>query len=98
MISEASRKKPLSQLVESRDEEPMGYKSIQSIYDETNLICSEFCLLSTEEPSTYASIAKQKVWRREAMQEEILVILKNKNQTVVKPTKDIKPISVKCIF
>ena len=32
------------------------------------------------------------------MQEEILVILKNKNQAVVKPRKDIKPISVKCIF
>ena len=60
-------------------------------------MCSESCLLSTEEPSTKSSAAKQEVWR-EATQEEISAILKNKTGTVVKPQRDVKPIGVKWVF
>ena len=75
----------------------MRYRSIQSIYDETNLLCSEFCLLLPQEPSSYSLAVKQKEWR-EAMKEEISAILKNETWTVVKPLRDIKPIGVKWIF
>ena len=51
----------------------------------------------SEEPSTYTLAGKQKVWR-EAMQEEIFVILKNKTWSVVKPSMCIKPMGVKLVF
>ena len=60
----------------------MRYRSIQSIYDETNLLCHEFCILFPEEPSSYSFTVKQGVWR-EAMKEEISAILKNKRWIVV---------------
>ena len=75
----------------------MRYRSIQSIYDETNLLSSELCLLFAEEPSSYSLAAKQEVWR-DAMKEEISAILKNKTWIVVKPQGDIKPIGVKWVF
>ena len=72
----------------------MRYRSIQSIYDETNLLCSEFCLLFAEEPSSYSLAVKQGVWR-ETMKEEISAILKNKMWIVVKPQGNMKPIGVR---
>ena len=92
-----SRERDLGQSDDSDEEESMRYRSIQSIYDETNFFCSEFCLFSPEEPSSYSLAAKQKEWR-EAMKEEISAILKNETSTVVKPLRDIKPIGVKWIF
>ena len=74
----------LGQSKNSEEEDSLRYRSIQSIYDETNLLCSEFSFLLTEEPSSYSSAVKQEVWR-EAMEEEISAILKNKTWTVVKP-------------
>ena len=55
-----SRGRDLSQLEDSEEEEAMRYRSIQSIYDETNLLCSETCLFFNEEPSSYSSAATQK--------------------------------------
>ena len=81
----------------SEEEDSLRYRSIQSIYDDTNLLCSEFSLLLIEEPSSYSSAVKQEVWR-EAMEEEISAILKNKMWTVVKPQGNIKPIGVKWVF
>ena len=81
----------------SEEEDSLRYNSIQSIYDDTNLLCSEFSFLLTEEPSSYSSAVKQEVWR-EAMEEEISAILKNKTWTMVKPQGNIKPIGVKWVF
>ena len=96
MINE-SRGREHSQSEDSEEEETVRYRSIQSIYDETNLLCNETCLLFNEEPSSYSLAAKQKEWR-EAMKEEISAILKNKTWTLVKPHGDIKPIGVKWVF
>ena len=76
---------------EEEEEETLRYRSIQSIYDDTNLLCSEFSLLLAEEPSSFSLAAKQEVWR-DAMKEEISAILKNKTWIVV------KPIGVKWVF
>ena len=76
-MTEETRERDLSQSEESEDEEVEKFRSIQSIYDETNLMCNESRFLLAEEPSSYSSTAKQKVWR-DTMQEEILAILKNK--------------------
>ena len=81
----------------SEEQDSLRYRSIQSIYDDTNLLCSEFSFLLTEEPSSYSSAVKQEVWR-EAMEEEISAILKNKTWTVVKPQGNIKPNGVKWVF
>ena len=91
-----SRGRELSQSEDSEEEETVRYRSIQSIYDETNLLCSELCLLFFEEPSSYSLAAKQEVWRS-AMKEEISAILRNNAWTMVKPRKDIRPIGVKDI-
>ena len=96
MIDE-TRERELNQSEEPKKEETLKIRSIQSIYDETNLMCSELSLLSTEEPSSYSLAAKQKVWR-DAIQEEISVILRNKTWTVVKSRRDINPIGVKWAF
>ena len=96
MINE-SRARDLIQSEDSEEEESVRYRSIKSIYDETNLLCSETCLLFNEEPSSYSLAAKQKEWR-EAMKEEISAILKNNTWTMVKPQGDIKPIGVKWVF
>ena len=95
VISE-SRGRELSQSEDSEEEETVRYRSIQSIYDETNLLCSELCLLFSEEPSSYSLAAKQEVWRS-AMKEEISAILRNNVWTMVKPRKYIRPIGVKDI-
>ena len=95
VISE-SRERELSQSEDSKEEETMRYISIHSIYDETNLLCSELCLLFVEVPSSYSLAAKQ-VWRS-AMKEEISAILRNNTWTMVKPRKDIRPIGVKWVF
>ena len=57
MISE-SRGRELSQSEDSEEEETVRYRSIQSIFDETNILCCELCLLFTEEPSSYSLAAK----------------------------------------
>ena len=96
-VMNESRERDLGQSENSEEEESMRYRSIQSIYDETNLLCSELCLLIPEEPSSYSFAVKQGVWRQE-MKEEISAILKNKTWTVVKPHGNIKPIGVKWVF
>ena len=96
-MNDETRERDLSQSEESKDEETVKFRSIHSIYDETNLMCSESYLFSAEEPSTYSSAEKQKVWR-EAMQEQISAVLKNKTWIVVKPRKEIKPFGVKWAF
>ena len=85
-----SSERNLGQSENSEEEESMRY-------DETNLLCSEFCLLFPEEPSSYSSALKQEVWR-EVMKEEISAILKNKTWTVVKPQGNIKTIGVRWVF
>ena len=60
----------LSQSENSEEEDSLRYRSIQSIYDDTNLMCSELSFLLTEEPSSYSSVVKQEVWR-EAIEEDI---------------------------
>ena len=40
-----SRERELNQSDDSKEEEKVRNRSIQSIYDETNLLCSEFSLL-----------------------------------------------------
>ena len=57
------RERELSQSKDSAEEEIVRYRSIQSIYDETNLLCSEFTLNLAKEPSFYSLSAKQEVWR-----------------------------------
>ena len=96
MINE-SRERELSQSEDSEEEEIVRYRSIQSIYDETDLLCSEFSLLLAKEPSSFSLAAKQEVWRS-AMKEEISAILRNNTWTMVKPNKDIRPIGVKWVF
>ena len=49
IISDESRERVLSQLEEFKDEESVRYRSMRSIYDETNIMFSEFCLLSDKE-------------------------------------------------
>ena len=96
VISE-SRGRELSQSEDLEEEETMRYRSIQSIYDETNLLCSELCLLFAEEPFSYSLAARKEVWRS-AMKEEISAILRNNAWTMVKPRKNIIPIGVKWVF
>ena len=91
------RERELSQSEESKEEETLKLRSIQSIYDETNLMCNESSLLSAEKPSSSSLAEKQKVWR-DAIQEEISAILRNKTWVVVKPRRDINPIGVKWVF
>ena len=59
MINE-SRGREHSQSEDSEEEETVRYRSIQSIYDETNLLCNETGLLFNEEPSSYSLAAKKK--------------------------------------
>ena len=92
-----SRERELSQSKESEEEETSRYRSIQSIYDETNILYNEFSLLLAEEPSSFSLAAKQEVWRS-AMKEEISAILRNNTWTMVKLNKDIRPIGVKWLF
>ena len=87
----------LNQLEDSEEEETMSYRSIQSIYDETNPLCSEFSLLLSEAPYSFSLVAEKEVWRS-AMKEEILAVLRNNTWTMVKPNKDIRPIGVKWVF
>ena len=96
-VMNESSERDLGQPENSEEEESMRYRSIQSIYDETNLLCSEFCLLFPKEPSSYSLAVRQGVWR-EAMKEEISAILNNKTWTVVKPQGNIKPIGVRWVF
>ena len=96
-VMNESSERNLGQSENSEEKDSMRYRSIQSIYDETNLLCSEFCLFFPEEPSSYSSAAKQEVWR-EAMEEEVSTILKNKTWTVVKQQGNIKPIGVRWVF
>ena len=60
LVIDETIERDLSQSEESKDEEAVKFRSMQSIYDETNLMCSESCLLSVEEPSNCFSMAKQK--------------------------------------
>ena len=79
------------------DEEPLRYRSIQDVYEETTLIYDNLSLLITEEPCTYAEVVKEEVWRS-AMAEEISAIERNKTWTLVKAPPGIKPIGVKWVF
>ena len=97
LVSNDLRERDLSQSEESENEETLKFRSIQSIYDETNLICFESSLFSAEEPSSYSLAAKQEVWRN-AIKDEISAILRNNTWTVVKPNKEISPIGVKWVF
>ena len=97
LVIKESRERELSQSEEFEEEEIVRYRSIQAIYDQTNLFCSEFSLLLAEEPSSFSLAAKQEVWRN-AMKEEISAILRNNTWTIIKPNKDIKPIGVKLVF
>ena len=60
-VIDESRGRDLSQSKDSEEEEePLRYRSIQSIYDETKLLCSETCLLFNEELSSYSLATKKK--------------------------------------
>ena len=78
------------------DEEPLRYRPIQDVYEETNLIYDNLNLLITEEPCTYAEAVKEEVWS--AMVEELSAIERNKTWTLVKAPPGIKPIGVKWVF
>ena len=79
------------------DEEPLRYRSIQDVYEQTNLTYDNLNLLITEEPCTYTEAVKEEVWRS-AMAEEISAIERNKTWTLVKAPPGIKPIGVKWVF
>ena len=49
-VIDETRERELIQSEEYEEEDTLKFRSIQSIYDETNLMCSESSLLSTEEP------------------------------------------------
>ena len=97
LVIDDLRERELSQSEESKEEETLKLRSIQSIYDETNLMCNESSLLSADKPSSSSMAEKQKVWR-DAIQEEISAILRNKTWVVVKLRRDINPIGVKWVF
>ena len=44
------------------DEEPLRYRSIQDVYEETNLTYDNLNLLIMEEPCTYDEAVKEEVW------------------------------------
>ena len=96
MINESIGRE-LSHLEDYEEEEIVRYRAIQSIYDETNPLCSEFSLLLAEAPYSFSLAAKQEVWRS-AMKEEISAVPRNNTWTMVKPNKDIRPIGVKWVF
>ena len=79
------------------DEEPLRYRSIQDVYEETNLIYDNLSLLIIEEPCSYAEAVKEEVWRS-AMAEELSAIEKNKMWILVKALPGIKPIGVKWVY
>ena len=79
------------------DEEPLRYRSIQDVYEETNLIYDNLNLLITDEPCTYDEAVKEEVWRS-AMAEELSAIERNKTWTLIKAPPGIKPIGVKWVF
>ena len=79
------------------DEERLRYRSIQDVYEETDLIYDNLNLLIAEEPCTYAEVVKEEVWRS-AMAEEISAIERNKTWTLVKAPPGIKLIGVKWVF
>ena len=94
-VFEESTELPLSDSIRDGnliDEEPLRYRSIQYVSEETNLN-----LLSMEEPCSYAEAVKEEVWRS-AMAEEISAIERNKTWTLVKAPPGIKPIGVKWVF
>ena len=94
-VFEESTELPLSDSIRDGsliDEEPLRYRSIQDVYEETNLY-----LLSMEEPCSYAEASKEEVWRS-AMAEEISAIERNKTWCLVKAPPGIKPIGVKWVF
>ena len=79
------------------DEEPLRYRSIHDVYEETNLTYDNLSLLITEEPCSYAETVKEEVWRS-AMAEELSAIEKNKMWILVKALPGIKLIGVKWVY
>ena len=45
------------------NDEPLRYRSIQDVYEETNLTYDNLSLLITEEPYSYAEAVKEEAWR-----------------------------------
>ena len=71
------------------------FRSMQDIYEETQEIEEdETCLLTDEEPASFKSALKEKLWRR-AMEEEIEAIEKNSTWELVKLPDKCKSIGVK---
>ena len=77
-------------------EEMSRYRSIQALYEPTNMIQEE-CLISFEEPTTYSKASQEEAWRK-AMEEEIASINKNDTWMLVKAPKSCKPIGLKCVY
>ena len=63
LVTGQTRERDLNQSEEFEGEETLKFRSMQSSYDETNLMCSESSLLSAEEPSSYSLAAKKCVER-----------------------------------
>ena len=79
------------------DEGPLRYRSIQDVYEETNLTYDNLSLLVTEEPFSYAGVVKEEEWIS-AMAEELSAIEKNNTLTLVKAPPGIKPIGIKWVY
>ena len=73
-------------------------RSVQDIYDDTEEIGEdEVCFFTGEEPLSFKSAMKEKVWRR-AMEEEIEAIEKNSTWELMKLPDKCKIIGVKWIY
>lgn len=79
---------------------PQGYRNLQELLDQTEpyeLIDSDLCMLSAEEPSNLVEARKEACWCR-AMDEEINSIVENETWIMVDPPKDQKPIGLKWVY
>ena len=82
----------------SEEDKTERFRSVQDIYEGTQEIEEdETCFLTDEEPASFKSAMKEKLWRR-AMEEEIKSIEKNSTWELVKLPEKCKSIGVKWVY
>ena len=82
----------------SEEDRTERFRSVQDIYEGTQEIEEdETCCLIDEEPTSFKSAMKEKLWRR-AMEEEIKSIEKNSTWELVKLPEKCKSIGVKWVY
>ncbi|XP_078439273.1 uncharacterized protein LOC144709570 [Wolffia australiana] len=97
-ISQTHQYSP-SQSSESEQNHPERFKSITQLYDETSPLNSgeEECMVSAEEPVTFAEACREEAWRL-AMIEEMKAIDRNSTWELVAPPEGCRPIGLEWIF